>query len=89
MRFTVSMSEDQARLHQDMGILLVMCAAVLTVTAYLMVRRNVMTVFKGYLKIAWKNRFLIFLYLGIFRNRLGDAKECQKFPAVSCTRQKG
>ncbi|GCA68185.1 hypothetical protein KGMB01110_26210 [Mediterraneibacter butyricigenes] len=25
-----------------------------------------MTVFKGYLKIAWKNRFLIFLYLGIF-----------------------
>ena len=37
--YCVNVYEDQARLHQDMGILLVMCA-VLTVTAYLMVRRE-------------------------------------------------
>ncbi len=37
--YCVNVYEDQERLHQDMGILLVMCA-VLTVTAYLMVRRE-------------------------------------------------
>ena len=37
--YCVNVYEDQARLHQDMGILLVMCA-VLTMTAYLMVRRE-------------------------------------------------
>ena len=63
--YCINVYDDMTRYYRNLITLAVMCV-VLVMASFFMVRRNVMTVFKGYMRIMKKNTGLILLYLSIF-----------------------
>ena len=63
--YCINVYDDASRYYRNLITLIVMSAA-LVLASFLLIRRNVMTVFKGYLKILKKNLGMLLIYLVIF-----------------------